>query len=175
MESVQRSGDFDVARIDKLASLAVVVIGLLPIVAGIAASPEHQVPASWLLALLGAFIVVKGAVAVLGVRAHWRAWPALPVEMAALAVVGFIVWADLRSPVPIVVAAALLLGATMVRRRAARAQDGSGGLPETPAIETASQDAAAAEATPAASESAATAGAAAPGSNGGGTDGSPAA
>jgi hypothetical protein len=118
-----------VEKLEKQASRALFVLGLLALAIGSFVTEGHRLPANVLLAWIGVFVASKLVLAVLGLRAGWKAWPALVAELAALAMVGLIVQQEMSldvrdsSAILIILAVAVLLAAAgLLRRRASQAK-----------------------------------------------------
>ncbi len=119
----------DVARLERWerwSSRVLFVGGLMALAVGALVTPDHRLPPSLLLAWIATFMAAKVGLVLLGLRAGWKAWPALLLEMLAFGVVGYIVRAQLtiaaddRLGILLVLVAAALLGAAgLVRRKAA--------------------------------------------------------
>lgn len=115
--------------LERILSRAALLLGMA-VLAGVAVASNRLPPPTWALGILGGLLVAKLVVLTLGIRARWAAWPAVAMELVALAAVGALVALGKRidfgegsaflfvAPV-----GALLLGATFVRRRAASMED----------------------------------------------------
>ncbi len=122
-----KSADLErVERWDRWSSRLLFLGGLIALAIGAMVTTGHRLPVSLLLGWIAAFMAVKVGLLFLAARAKWRAWPALALETAAFGAVGYIVLKGLplaldasRSLGLVVLSAACLIGAGMLRRRAA--------------------------------------------------------
>lgn len=124
----QTRAGVDVGRLEKVISrvAAVAVLGGL---AGFLLFTGDRAPVNLALALIGVFALAKLVVLVVGVREKWPAWPAVVLELLAFLAVGAIVAIGPQGTGMIVLAVAvavLLLGAALVRRRAAAKEASDG-------------------------------------------------
>jgi hypothetical protein len=118
-----REGAFDVARLDRVLSRSLFLIGAIGLVGLWAthSSPSLRRPA-WVVA---AAIYAAGKLVVLavGLKQHWPAWPAVLAEALAVAMVAAIVWTGTHEVIYVVVVAALLLASGLWRGRTAQASE----------------------------------------------------
>ncbi len=116
-------------RRERLASRGLFAVGVVALALGSLLTADHRLPPALLVAWAAVLGLSKVVLALLAVRAGWRAWPALLLEAAAFAAVASLVTGpgDTAGLVLLLAAAALLGGASWVRRRAAlvSASDGA--------------------------------------------------
>lgn len=110
-----------VGRLERILSRAVLLVGLGAL-AAVAVISGRIPPPGWTLVLLGGILVAKLLVLLLGLRARWRMWPAIALELAAIGAVAGVVVSGRRLPVTeaggllVVIPVALLLGAAYALR-----------------------------------------------------------
>jgi len=83
-----------------------------------AMSPNGQVSKTGILALIGTYGLTKVVVMVLAIREGWRGWQGLLAEIAAIAVLGQMIWSGIQGGPHIVLIVAFLLLGMYLRRRA---------------------------------------------------------
>lgn len=114
-----------VQGLERILSRAAMLIGMA-VLAGVAVASNRLPPPSWALGILGGLLLAKLVVLTLGIRARWAAWPAVAMELLALSGVGALVVMGKRLDLGetsaflyVAPVGALLIGATLIRRRAA--------------------------------------------------------
>jgi hypothetical protein len=110
-------------RRERFASRALFAGGVVALALGALLTADHRLPPMLLVGWACVLGLSKAGLAVVAVRAGWRAWPALLLEAAAFAAVAYLVTGagEAAGLVLLLAAAACLGGAGWVRRRAATA------------------------------------------------------
>ncbi len=108
----------DVAQVERWLSRAVAVVGVATLgIAALIAQPGHA-PIWAPLALVAVFGAVKVVVLVIGIRQRWPAWPAVAGDIAAVALLGYMVKSNNMSTAAVLAIVFLLMVSRYWRRRA---------------------------------------------------------